>query len=157
MRIDFGIDICVLLTQYSASVEHRDPLVLQEGVVHVPELVVRVHPQPDRFTCLDLMILQRLKNRDLHHYFEVIAASAELGMAKPDQAIFEWALKQADCRPQDAVMVGDRMDNDIAPANHLGIHTIRLKRGLGAYHEPQSDDEVAEYTVSTLTELLDFL
>ncbi len=100
---------------------------------------------------------QRLKNWDLHHYFEVIAASAELGMAKPDQAIFEWALKQADCRPQDAAMVGDRMDNDIAPANRLGIHTVRLKRGLGAYHEPQSDDEVAEYTVSTLAELLDLL
>ena len=100
---------------------------------------------------------RRLKNWDLHHYFEVIAASAELGMAKPDQAIFEWALKQADCRPQDAAMVGDRMDNDIAPANRLGIHTVRLKRGLGAYHEPQSDDEVAEYTVSTLAELLDLL
>jgi len=100
---------------------------------------------------------QRLKNWDLHHFFEVIAASAELGMAKPDPAIYEWALKQADCRPQDAVMVGDRMDNDIAPANRLGIHTARLKRGLGAYHEPQSDDEVAEYTVSTLADLLDLL
>ena len=77
---------------------------------------------------------QRLKNWNLHHFFEVIAASAELGMAKPDPAIFEWALKQADCSPQNAVMVGDRMDNDIAPANRLGIHTVRLKRGLGAYH-----------------------
>lgn len=100
---------------------------------------------------------QRLKNWDLHHFFEVIAASAELGVAKPDPAIFEWALKQADCRPQDAVMIGDRMDNDIAPANRLGIHTVRLKRGLGAYHEPQSDDETPEYTISMLEELLDLL
>ena len=100
---------------------------------------------------------QRLKNWNLHRYFEMIAASAELGMAKPDPAIFEWALKQADCSPQNAVMVGDRMDNDIAPANRLGIHTVRLKRGLGAYHEPQSDDETPEYTISTLEELLDLL
>ncbi len=100
---------------------------------------------------------QRLKNWNLHQFFEMIAASAELGMAKPDPAIFEWALKQADCSPQNAVMVGDRMDNDMAPANRLGIHTVRLKRGLGAYHEPQSDDEMPEYTISMLAELLDLL
>ena len=99
----------------------------------------------------------RLKNWNLLHFFEVIAASSELGMAKPDSAFFEWALKQADCCPQNAVMVGDRMDNDIAPANRLGMHSVRLKRGLGAYHEPQSDDEVPEYTISMLAELLDLL
>ena len=78
----------------------------------------------------------RLKNWNLLRFFEVIAASAELGMAKPDPAFFEWALKQADCSPQNAVMVGDRMDNDMEPANRLGMHSVRLKRGLGAYHEP---------------------
>ena len=100
---------------------------------------------------------QRLKNWNLLQYFDVIAASAELGMAKPDPAIFEWALKQACCKAQNAVMVGDRMDNDIAPANRLGMHTVRLKRGLGAYHEPQSDDEKPEFTISTLAELLDII
>ncbi|MBQ7523316.1 MAG: HAD family hydrolase [Oscillospiraceae bacterium] len=100
---------------------------------------------------------QRLNNWNLLQFFDIIAASAELGMAKPDPAIFEWALKQADCSPQNAVMVGDRMDNDMAPANRLGIHTVRLKRGLGAYHEPQSDDEMPEYTISMLAELLDLL
>ena len=100
---------------------------------------------------------QRLKNWNLLQFFEMIAASAELDMAKPDPAIFEWALKQADCSPQNAVMVGDRMDNDVAPAKRLGIHTVRLKRGLGAYHEPQSDDEIPEFSISTLEELLDLL
>ena len=100
---------------------------------------------------------QRLKNWDLIKYFDVIAASAELGMAKPDPAIFKWALKQAECSPKNAVMVGDRMDNDIAPANLLGMHTVRLKRGLGAYHNPQLDVEIPEFTISMLTELLDLL
>lgn len=100
---------------------------------------------------------QRLKNWNLYQFFEVIVASAELGMAKPDSAIFEWALKKADCSPQNAVMVGDRMDNDVAPANRLGIHSVRLKRGLGSCHEPQSDDEIPEYTISMLAELLELL
>ena len=100
---------------------------------------------------------RRLKNWNLHQFFDIIAASAELGVAKPDPAIFEWALKQAGCCPQNAVMVGDRMDNDMAPANRLGIHSVRLKRGLGAYHEPQSDDEIPEHTISQLSQLLDLL
>ena len=99
----------------------------------------------------------RLNNWNLHHFFDVIAASAELRMAKPDSAFFEWALNQADCCPQNAVMVGDRMDNDMAPANRMGMHTVRLLRGLGAYHKPQTDDEKPEYTISSLAELLDLL
>ena len=100
---------------------------------------------------------QRLINWDMRQFFAFVAASAELGLAKPDPAIFEWALAQADCSPQSAVMVGDRMDNDIAPANRIGIHTVRLMRGLGAYHEPQSVDEIPEYTISALSELIDLL
>ena len=99
----------------------------------------------------------RLNNWNLRQFFDVIAASAELSMAKPDPVIFEWALNQAGCRPQNAVMVGDRMDNDMAPANRLGMHTVRLLRGLGAYHKPQTDDEKPEYTISSLAELLDLL
>ncbi|MBQ6756046.1 MAG: HAD-IIIA family hydrolase [Oscillospiraceae bacterium] len=100
---------------------------------------------------------QRLINWDMRQFFAFVAASAELGLAKPDPAIFEWALAQAACSPQNAVMVGDRMDNDIAPANRIGIHTVRLMRGLGAYHEPQSVDEIPEYTISALSELIDLL
>ena len=100
---------------------------------------------------------QRLKNWNLLQFFDFIAASAELGMAKPEPAIFEWALKQADCHPQNVVMVGDRLDNDMAPANRFGIHSVRLLRGLGAYHKPQSADEKPEYTISSLAELLDLL
>ena len=85
---------------------------------------------------------------------DYIAASAELGIAKPDAAIFQWALKQAGCAARNAVMIGDRMDNDIAPANRLGMRTVRLLRGLGAYHQPQSADEQPEYTIRSLTELL---
>lgn len=100
---------------------------------------------------------QRLKNWNLLQFFDFIAASAELGMAKPEPAIFEWSLEQADCHPQNVVMVGDRLDNDMAPANRFGIHSVRLLRGLGAYHKPQSADEKPEYTISSLAELLDLL
>ncbi len=96
---------------------------------------------------------ERLENWGLLQYFDVVAASAELGAAKPDPAIFRWALDQADCPAQNAVMIGDRLDNDVAPAKRLEMHTVRLLRGLGAYYEPQSADQLPEYTIQTLAEL----
>jgi len=100
---------------------------------------------------------ERLKKWDLFQYFDVIAISAELGMEKPDLAIFKWALRKADCLPQNAVMVGDRLDNDIVPANKMGMPTIRLVRGIRACQEPQSSAEQPTYTITTLSELLSLI
>lgn len=97
---------------------------------------------------------ERLENWGLLDFFEVIASSAELGVSKPDPSIFQWAMKQANCPAEKAVMVGDRLDNDIAPANRLGMHSVRLLRGLGAYHEPQSEEEYPEYSIQTLSDVL---
>ena len=97
---------------------------------------------------------ERLKQWGLLDCFDVIASSAELGTAKPDPSIFQWAMKQADCPAENAVMVGDRLDNDIAPANRLGMHSVRLLRGLGALHEPQSGEEYPEFSIRTLSDLI---
>ena len=99
----------------------------------------------------------RLAAWGLLGYFDVVAASAELGLAKPDPAIFQWALSQAGCPAQASMMVGDRLDNDVAPANRLGIHSVRLLRGLGAFHAPQCPDELPEHTIRTLSELFDLI
>ncbi|MCX7625051.1 MAG: HAD family hydrolase [Candidatus Sumerlaeaceae bacterium] len=66
------------------------------------------------------------KKRGLWELFEVHAISEELHMEKPDPRIFQWALDQAGVSPERAVMVGDRVDNDIAPARRLGMRAIWL-------------------------------
>lgn len=71
------------------------------------------------------------KNR-LQPYFQLCALDCDLGVAKPDRRHFEWALKEAGCRPGEAIMIGDRLDYDIEPAKALGMRTIRL-RACGDY------------------------
>ena len=100
---------------------------------------------------------ERLEKWGMLRFFDVIAASAELGISKPDPEIFKWSLKQAGCKAENAVMVGDRLDNDIAPANRIGIHSVRLLRGIGAYSVPRSSDELPEHTIRTLAELFDLI
>lgn len=67
-----------------------------------------------------------LRKRGLWGLFEVHAISEELGVEKPDPRIFQWALERARLTPQQAVMVGDRVDNDIGPARRLGMQGVWL-------------------------------
>jgi len=71
-------------------------------------------------------IREVLTKRGLWDLFEVHAISEELGLEKPDRRIFEWALERAQIHPSKAAMVGDRVDNDIAPARQLGMVGVWL-------------------------------
>lgn len=99
----------------------------------------------------------RLDAWGLGRYFSVIASSAELGVSKPDNEIFRQALAMADCRPENAVMVGDRLDNDIRPAKELGMKTIRIRKGIAVFAKPSCEAEVPEHTVDNLSEIIRIL
>ena len=57
-------------------------------------------------------------------YFPVRLIEGELGFGKPDQRVFEQALKILDVKPQQAWMVGDDLKRDIAGAQQAGIYSI---------------------------------
>jgi putative hydrolase of the HAD superfamily len=99
----------------------------------------------------------RLDAWGLGEYFSVIASSAEIGLSKPDPGIFLRALEMAGCRPENAVMVGDRLDNDIRPAKQLGMRTVRIRKGIAAFNEPSCEAETPDHTVETLSEILKYL
>lgn len=90
-------------------------------------------------------------------YINLVIASAEEGVSKPDKRIFEIALERSNCKPCSAVMIGDRVDNDILPANFLGFHTVWIKQGFGKYWTIADEIERADYTVNNLTELCNIL
>jgi len=90
---------------------------------------------------------KRLRALGLWPQISLCLASAEVGLAKPDPAIFELALARAGCASADAIMVGDRIDNDIAPARRAGWRTIRVLQGYAASQQPRSGDERADFSV----------
>ncbi len=100
---------------------------------------------------------QRLADWGIADYFSVIASSAELGVAKPDLEIFKKALDMAGCTASRAVMVGDRLDNDIIPAKRLGMQTVWIRSGLAAYQPQILGAGCADYTIDSLSELKNIL
>lgn len=100
---------------------------------------------------------KRLKALGILQYINLVIASAEEGIAKPDERIFEIALNRAICKPQHAVMVGDRIDNDIIPAKELGMKTIWIRQGFGKYWKKSTEREQADYEVNNLSEILEIV
>lgn len=74
---------------------------------------------------------------------------------KPDKRLFEIALEKAKCSAQEAVMIGDRLDNDIAPAKALGMRTLWIQQGFGALQHPLSPADTPDYTIGSLRDLAD--
>ena len=96
---------------------------------------------------------QRLENWGLLKYFDVVAASAELGVSKPNRLIFEKAIELARVPAYNAVMVGDRLDNDIIPAKAMGMKTVWIRQGLSIYQNIEFGENVADWVVDTLSDL----
>ena len=97
---------------------------------------------------------ERLKKYDLFSFFDLIISSADVGLEKPDPEIFKLALREAGCAPHEAVMIGDRLDNDILPAKREGMRTVRIRQGTTEGQKARCEEEVPDHEVMSLLELL---
>lgn len=96
---------------------------------------------------------ERLDNWNIRKYFDVVAASTELGIAKPDLRIFTTSLEQANCNPENAVMIGDRLDNDVIPAKKLGMKTVWVRQGFAKYITIRNDNEKPDFIIDSIGEI----
>jgi polyol permease family len=73
--------------------------------------------------------LQALRRDGLDDLFDVIALADVVGIEKPNEKIFQYALDRAGVPATRAVHVGNRLDSDIRPAKRLGLRTVWILRG----------------------------
>jgi HAD superfamily hydrolase (TIGR01549 family) len=86
---------------------------------------------------------------------DLIATSAEWGVAKPDRAFFEQVIKAAPGDPDEILYVGDHRDNDLIPAKAAGLRAAIIRRG--PWGHLWADDplvaKLADWHITSLTEL----
>lgn len=97
---------------------------------------------------------ERLSAWGLLRYFDVVLSSAEEGVKKPDEEIFRRALALAECAPEDAAMVGDRLDNDIAPAAKLGMKTVWVRQGFCGLASVTKFGQQPDIIIGSIEEIL---
>lgn len=95
----------------------------------------------------------RLEAYGFSPYISVCCASAEAGMAKPDPRFFRMALEQAQCQPEHAVMIGDRIDNDVIPAKRLGMSAIWVRQGDARFQPIPSGSEAPDFICDSIDEI----
>lgn len=90
------------------------------------------------------------------HGWEVdyVASSARLGVRKPDPAFFTALVEAAGCAPGEAAYVGDRVDNDVLPANAAGMVSVHVRRGPWGYLQDASAADVRVDSLAGLAEAL---
>ena len=65
--------------------------------------------------------------------FPHVLTSEEMGVEKPNLSLFASALKKLNCSAVDCLMVGDSLENDVAPALKMGISsalTTEFKKNI---------------------------
>jgi 2-haloalkanoic acid dehalogenase type II len=85
-----------------------------------------------------------LRALGIEERFEVVVVSGEVGMAKPDPALFGIATERIGVRPGDVWHVGDSLAADVAGAKAAGLGAVWLNRErhpLGA-GDPRPDREI---------------
>jgi HAD superfamily hydrolase (TIGR01662 family) len=91
--------------------------------------------------------LESLRKHGIGEYFSNQGISAVYGLRKPDVRLFVRVCEDLGVKPEECVMVGDRIDNDIAPAKLLGMKTVLIRTGRHCEQQPRSWDEVPDREV----------
>lgn len=68
---------------------------------------------------------------ELQGLISAAVSSSEHGFMKPHPSIFSAALQIVDVKPDDAVMVGDSVRQDVEGALRVGMQAVLLHRGAG--------------------------
>jgi putative hydrolase of the HAD superfamily len=80
----------------------------------------------------DVSLNEVLRRLELAPLLDGIVTSAGAGARKPAPAIFARALELAGARPEEAIHVGDSLEEDVAGARAAGIAPILIRRDGGA-------------------------
>ena len=75
--------------------------------------------------------IQRLKieQAGVAPYLSAVVISGEVGVGKPDPAIFSAALDRLGVGPERAVMIGDNWERDVLGARAVGMRAVWISQG----------------------------
>jgi len=100
----------------------------------------------------DQDVQQLARGFGITEFFDFILTSAACSYRKPHPRIFELALSNWYCPPNEAVMIGDNLDADIRGAQEVGLYGVWISRRANPDMEKQEQVQ-PDASISSLTEL----
>lgn len=90
---------------------------------------------------------EKLIRLDLHHFFDEVITSEEVGAEKPHQKIFKQALNKMGCSAEESIMIGNKFNEDILGAINIGMDAILVNSKLKEEDKSILDERNVEVTV----------
>jgi len=84
---------------------------------------------------------EKLIRLNLYHFFDEIITSEEVGLEKPNKAIFEEALEKMNCKAEGSIMVGDKYEIDIVGAIDAGMSAILVNSNISKEEKQKIKDQ----------------
>ncbi len=100
--------------------------------------------------------LSKVRHLGLSERIQSLTISGEIGARKPRVEIFQVACERAGVLPQEAMLVGDSIENDIVGANRAGMTSVFIDRKSDVL-TPKTADEQPDYLISNLHDVLSCL
>lgn len=95
------------------------------------------------------LLWRDLDNFGLKRFMSGVAFSSEIGVRKPRPQIFEHVLKELDVKPVDAIFVGDRLVDDVAGAQAIGMRAVLTQQ----YRREEPEDIKPDAVIGRVSEL----
>jgi putative hydrolase of the HAD superfamily len=91
-----------------------------------------------------------LEEYDILQYFDITIYSDEIGLFKPHPKLFEIPLEKFNCKPQNAIHIGDMLETDIKGANDLNMKTV----WVNDKDSPRSSEILPDYEIKQISEVI---
>lgn len=132
----------------------RGGIELRPGIVDVLRALQKDHLLLGLAANQPASIINDLDRAGLAELFQHREVSGHHGYGKPDVRLFLRACDDLGVGPDQCVMVGDRVDNDIVPARTLGMATVLLRTGRHRAQQPRSWEEQPDTVAFNTPEML---
>ncbi len=86
-------------------------------------------------------------------FFQHVSISARESLYKPDTRLFVNTCSALGVLPAETAMVGDRLDNDIWPANRVSMKTVRVLAEPYRIQQPRYHNDVPMATLEAVADL----
>lgn len=97
---------------------------------------------------------EKLSVLGIEHWFNAIVISGEVGVAKPDPAVFDLTLANFVVEPQNVWHVGDNLMTDVGGAQAAGLTAVWLNRTESSRADGDPEPDIEIHALSNLTVLL---
>lgn len=154
-----------LAARYLGSAGRRDELHARTrehwlhppGTLHEDALpflaAVAEHAQVGVLANQEAGVIDALRRDGAGEFISIWGVSAVVGYEKPSRELFDWCLAEAGTDAAHAVHIGNRFDNDVAPAHALGLGTVWVLRGEAPDVAPVEHAAIADLVVPDLAGL----